>query len=164
MSNQEGDFAFLLGDFAHLHAERVYGLSEKCLMAHSIRATQQLLEDSGVGRHWISITISKSQQYMGKRAISFIAPSETDILVDRTIGLENQRRAIAHELAHLVLRKLASRTIHPPPGYTNKQRAIEDACNIFEKELCARHHKFHTDEQNKTKVLFPSLSDHSLAK
>jgi Zn-dependent peptidase ImmA (M78 family) len=165
MSNGgDGDFAHQIGDFSHQTAKKVYELSELCLMAHSIRAVQMLLEQNGVPKYWVNIKLSASWKYIGKRAMAVIMPNEADILVDGSISLEDQRKGIAHELAHVLCAKLASRTISSPHGYAYKAKAIEDACKIFEEELCARHHKFYTTDQNKPKLLFPSLIDHPLSK
>src|SRR5581483_9223424 len=113
MATYDGEAATIgtahIGDLAHRFAKEVYDTSTNCLMAHSIRAVQEFLIKHQKGRHWISIEMSQSKKYLGKRAIAVIRPNDTDILVADGIGLENQRRGIAHELGHLLFVKLENR-------------------------------------------------------
>ena len=149
-----------LGDRAHILAGQIYHRSEQCLMAHSIRAVQSFLEENGKGRHWITITIGKPKRYLGRRAIAIINPDDTEIVVAEDIGFENQRLGIAHELAHLLMAKLAPfdevKQEVREAGVTARA-IIEGACSIFEKDLCMRHHGFYANAENRMKLLFPSL-------
>ena len=150
-----------LGDRAHIFASQIYQLSEQCLMAHSIRSVQSFLEKNGKGRHWITITVGKPKRYLGRRAIAIINPDDTEIVVAEDIGFEHQRLGIAHELAHLLMAKLAPfsevKQEVTEAGVTPKA-LIESACSIFEKDLCKRHHEFYSNEANRMKLLFPSLN------
>jgi hypothetical protein len=129
-------------------------------MAHSIRAVQEYLEAHGKGKHWISVTIAASDKYLGKRAIAVIRPDETEILVAQGIGFEHQRRGIAHELAHLLLHKFGKSGGNNLPEGIDPQALIEDACGVFEKDLCKRHHLFYSKEDNRQRLLFHSLDDY----
>lgn len=145
--------AHKLGDSAHEYAHQVYELSKTCLMAHSIRAVQKHLEDSGKGRHWISLTPTKGG-YLPRRAFAMIRPQETDIIVNTTVGLEHQRRGIAHELAHLLFVKLHN---SHPPSLGRVETVTEEACITFEKDLCKNHHEFYSKQENLNNLRFHSL-------
>jgi hypothetical protein len=149
--------AHLLGDNAHAYAKKVYELSESCLMAHSIRSVQRYLEENGKGRHWISLTPTKSGQLLPRRAFAIIQPQQTDIIVNLTVEPEHQRRGIAHELGHLLFVKFFHQR---PPSLGRIDPITESACNVFEKDLCKRHHIFYSLEANLKKLLFNSLRDH----
>jgi hypothetical protein len=153
------EVAHKLGDNAHSFAKEIYDLSESCLMAHSIRAVQSYLEENGKGRHWISLTPSKSGQLLPRRAFAMIKPQETDIIVNMTVELEHRRRGVAHELAHLLFVKFSNTR---PPSLGRIDIATEGACSTFEKDLCKRHHNFYSIEANLKKLLFTSLSEHSV--
>lgn len=157
LNEKEIKRAHEMGDAAHAYAKEVYDLSESCLMAHSIRAIQRHLEEKGKGQHWISLTHTKAGQFLHRRAFAIIKPQYTDIVVNSTVEREQQRRGIAHELAHLIFVKLRD-SVPPLPGRINP--IIESACDIFEKDLCKMHHDFYSKEENLKKLLFQSLCDY----
>ena len=158
-----GDAAPLpLGDKARLFAKAVYQQSEQCLMAHSIRAVQAFLEAKGKGRHWISIKIAPTKRFLAKRAIAVITPDQTEIVVAGDITFEEQRLAIAHELSHLLFVKFGPGNFdavrkEASDNHVTVKQLIESSCQVFEKELCKRHHLFYKNEANRTRLLFPSL-------
>lgn len=131
-------------------------------MAHSIRAVQKYLELNGNGRHWITIKIAPTNRYLRRRAIAVISPDETDIIVANDIGFEQQRLAIAHELAHLLIVKLgppaSQAAAEAKEASVSFKEVVESACGIFEKDLCKRHHIFYSTEANRNRLLFHSLS------
>jgi len=152
-----GEEAYRLGDLAHDYAKSIYNLSEKCLMAHSIRSVQQFLEDKGKGKHWISIMMASSERYLGRRALAFIQPNQTEIFVDSHVELDHQRRGIAHELGHLLFVKFNNSV---PPSPMRIDPLMEDVCKTFEKDLCKRHHVFYCNQENLKRLLFQTLDDY----
>lgn len=147
------------GDQAHQWAREIYDLSERCLMAHSIRAVERYIEetlDNALYRqpHRIKVIEAKPLMYFRKRAIAFIHVGWSDILVDSeaNIGFEQQRLAIAHELAHILFAKCKHGT-----NRIVRDVETESACAIFEKELCRLHSNFYKDERNVKRLIFHSL-------
>ena len=149
-----------LGDFAHAKAEVIFDLSAECLMAHSVRAVEEYF--SRLGRSF-SIRIQVRKNFAAKaqsQALAYIFHDRARIVVDEDIGKEYQRRSIAHELGLIMVAFEEQLTT----GKLSRRadRYAEDACSIFEKDLCARHHKFNSDENLRHHQLFPSLADHLL--
>jgi Zn-dependent peptidase ImmA (M78 family) len=152
-----------LADFASASAEEIFKISRQCLMAHSTRAVEAYVSKRyNLGRYSIVIHIrdgyaAKAQSF----AKGIIFPDTCSVFIDSSLSKESQRKAIAHELGHVIL------------AFENRQksgkleralgRLAEDGCKIFEEELCARHHKFNKDDKNRHEVLFPSLAEHRLA-
>jgi hypothetical protein len=146
------------GDQARKWANDVYTLSEKCLMAHSIRAVEEYIEkglgDSQVMRppHRIKIRLCNSQKYLGRRALAAIdkVKGTTEIQVDKDIGFEQQRLAIAHELAHVLF------AIFIGDGkFISFDTVTESACKLFEEILCVHHDRFYL--RDLSYLRFPSL-------
>jgi hypothetical protein len=149
------------GDQAHTWAGEIYTLSTQCLMAHSVRAVEHYLEhriDNLDHRrpHRINITESTPMFYLGKRAVAYIFVGRTEIKVDKDLGFEEKRMAIAHELGHVLFAKsnFGNNTIAV-------DRDTEDSCKIFEKALCKHHHDFYCDPNNISRIKFPSLDEKS---
>ena len=151
------------GDFAHSAAKDIFDLSSECLMAHSVRAVEEHL--ARLGRQMFAIRVRTRRNFAAKAqspALAYIFSSRADIVVDADIGKEWQRRAIAHELGHIVI----AFEEHKHNGKL-KRRAdalVEGACSIFEQDLCARHHKFNSDNNLRKQQLFVSLADHPLSR
>jgi len=151
------------GKFAHEKALEIFLASQECLMAHSIRAVEKHIQQcrftpASVG---YSIRLFVRKRFAAEvrtQAKAFIQEHRADIVVDADIGIEYQRRAIAHELGHILLAMYRYRQ-----GETlarQSSQLIEDACDIFERDLCKRHHNYYCDPANDHKFLFPSLDGH----
>lgn len=150
-----------LGEFARTAAQDIFTLTKSCLMAHSITAVENHLEKSGRS---FSIRVKIKVNFAAKaraNARAFIFPDRATIIVDDSIGKEWQRRAIAHELGHVVV--AFEEQEHTGKLARRVDQLTEDACSIFEKDLCARHHKYNMAEENRKEILFHTLSDHPLA-
>ncbi len=140
------------GQQAHQWAQEIYSISEKCLMAHSIRAVEECVERKRQVPFRIRIKQSPTQKYLGRRALAFIKPMAAEIKVGMELDFENRRLGIAHELAHILFVSLYGN------GKTIAfDKPTEDACAIFEKQLCSRHDKFYANEENIKKLRFQSL-------
>lgn len=129
-------------------ADHIYSESEQQLMAHSIRAVQ----------HHI-FTFRKSAGHSVEGSVYpitlFSGPVDTAKLVVRTRSAMilipviyddhvRIRRAIAHELAHLLL--AAHHASDAPDFMTFRQDAVtEDECDAFAAHLCAKHDEFYSD-------------------
>lgn len=151
------------GDQAHKWAEEVYNLSKQCLMAHSVRAVEYYIEhklDNAELRlpHKIKVTESSPLMYLGKRAIVYISAVKTEIQVDKDLGFENKRMAIAHELGHILFAKCKGGN-----NKISKDLDTESACQIFERHLCTLHHQFYKDPLNIARIKFPSLDPEARA-
>jgi|GEM_PF-3546390 len=152
-----------LANFASSSAGKIFELSKQCLMAHSARAVETYVaKQYNLGNYPIKIHIrdgyaAKAQSF----AKAIISVEWCSIFIDSSLGKERQRRAIAHELGHVILafekRKESGRLERA------SDRLSEDGCGIFEEELCALHHRFNSDPNHRHEVLFPSLADHRLA-
>lgn len=150
-----------LGDLAHSKAEEIFNLSTECLMSHSVRAVEEYFFRRGRS---FSIRIQIRKNFAAKaqsQALAYIFHNMAKIVVDEDIGKEFQRRSIAHELGHIVVAFEELLTTGKLSRRADKY--AEDACTIFEKDLCARHHRFNSDDGLRHHQLFPSLADHLLA-
>jgi len=145
------------GDKARKWAADVYALSLDCLMAHTLRAAEQYIERTTGLPHRIKI---KKSAYLGRRALAFIdVPIGGSLILYNTdIGFEDQRKAIAHEVCHILFEKdngavRGNNRIFDPE--------TESACGIFEKDLCKKHSDFYKNEANVKRLIFRSLDDYS---
>ena len=131
-------------------------------MAHSVRAVEEHL--ARLGRHLYAIRIRVRHNFAAKvrsPAQAHIFSNKADILVDAGLGKECQRRAIAHELGHIVI--AFEEFQHNGKLKRRADAFVEGACLIFEEDLCTRHHKFNKANENRPQQLFSSLADHQLA-
>jgi hypothetical protein len=148
-----------VGDFARSEALKIFNLSTSCLMAHSIRATELCLQNDGFP-YTIKVQPRKNlAAKVGSRATAFIRTSAAHIFVDGDIELEQQRLAVAHELGHILI------AMDRFKGTQKIERRAdvltEDACRLFESELCRRHDEFYANDSNiRAKCLFHSLHRH----
>lgn len=147
-----------IGEEAHRLAEEIYARSKTCLMAHSIRSMEGFLAAKLGRQHSIKLTIANTHRFLGKRALAFIRPDHTDILVSgkEAIGFEHQRLAIAHELAHILFHFYQEITDSPAP-LNHSVEEVEGGCSIFEKHLCMKHHDFYLKPETIKEILFHSL-------
>jgi len=142
------------GDQAHDWANEIFSLSEKCLMAHSIKAVEVWVDRermaTGKNNHFsIRVRLGHAKKYLGRRAIAVINGDHAEIQVDSEIGHEYQRLAVAHELAHIlfwVKKKVQSYDVD-----------TESACGVFEKALCKKHDEFYSDPKNIARLRFSSI-------
>ncbi len=146
------------GDQAHTWAKEIYSIAAESVLAGSIRAVEQFIEekiDNPKSRfaHRIRVVEGDVLKYVGKRALAYIAVGGTRITVDRSLEAEHRRRAVAHELAHVLFAKS-----NWGDGKIVTDRETEEACVIFEKDLCKRHHEFYANPANVEKLKFSSFA------
>jgi hypothetical protein len=160
------------GFFCHAKALEIFNISEACLMAHSIRAVEEYIQElkvkhglvhpQGSSKYSIRFQIKKGfKSKLGSSARAFIHITHTDIYLDSEMTPELMRRGIAHELGHIVI-AMEKRVVNNEPLERQKSSYFEDACQIFEKDLCKRHHNHYEDPTRHPKFLFPSLDGYEV--
>lgn len=143
------------GDAARSIAERVYALSEECLMAHSIRAVERyLLETYRIHTPIVLKLHPQALTEFGRLSFCSVATATgfpTVIWVQSDADHNHRRFCIAHELYHVICAISSSSESVP------RSRYIEDVCDLFANELCRRHHEFHIKPETQARLRFDGL-------
>jgi len=155
MINQEN-----IGELAHSLAGDIYSYSKQALMAHSVRAVKEHLRKKYQMNHYAIVVNQSSEiltRYRRNSWVVFGANSAT-IFVDQSLGHDETRVCIAHELFHILFSFEPGVEPHRFRG-----RLMEDACDVFANELCERHDAFYKDPTViDTKCRFHNLPIYSI--
>jgi len=144
-----------LGDVAQKSAQEIYELCSQCLMAHSIRAVELVVQKRVLNYTVIIRLGSHVQEMAGKRALVDIDFGRSVIYVEKAITFDEQRMAVAHELGHILL----AFHMHKPGDKLSRLpgKMANDAAGVFEHDLCLKHHRFYCDPANIEKLKFKSF-------
>ena len=120
-------------------AEVIYNLSERSLMAHTLRAVESHICDEYSKRFFpIGLVVEPGVQarYKGKKSWLLITDKNAQIFVEATLAKDQKRVCIAYECYH-ILEFFRPKKSHPGN--------IEDICDAFANALCMKHKAFYDD-------------------
>lgn len=142
-------------------AEEIYQISEKSLMAHTIRAVKQRFMRKQLG---VDIQIEPDKDgVLEGRAVSslftrhLISPKiiKAKILIRPDASRALARFCIAHEVYHLlILLDKYNPTYSAWPADSQMDRLEEDACDAFAWHLCFKHNNFYWDDEKLKRCRF----------
>src|ERR1035437_4222580 len=92
-----------LSDVAQKSAQQIYELCAQCLMAHSVRAVELVVQQRVLNYTVIIRIGSHVKEIAGKDALVDIDFGRSVIYVESAITFDEKRMAIAHELGHILL-------------------------------------------------------------
>ena len=147
-----------LADKAIALSEEVFFRGRECLLAHAVRAVEQLVSERQAREGFpIDIVVRPdviAQQ--GRTAVLFLTHDNARITVDSGLSIEQQRMNVAHELGHILL---AFEMLGNGMGLPNRANPEhEQWCKDFQKHLCMLlHHLYSTTNYTKQNE-FPSLA------
>ena len=129
------DFAESINAAENL-ATVVYNLSERCLMAHTLRAVECHI-CAEYNKHFfpITLTVEKGVQIRSQAKSSvFVTDHNAYIFIEEELSRDQQRVCIAHECYHILE--------FFKPKKSDKSR-IEDICDQFANAVCMQHKAFY---------------------
>lgn len=146
-------------EWAQKSAARIFDGASKCHLAHAVQAVENEVAKHFEGESFAIQILLKDPHRVEGRSILYLfrQKSRAQIWVKNSLAFEEQRKAIAHELGHILylFHRLGS-------GQGMTQRAEWDdevACKQFEVWLCAFLHRFYTTTDFAAKSQFPSLQE-----
>lgn len=131
-------------------AEVIYSQSERCLMAHTLRAVESFIAKEYQKPHFtIALQVEQGVQARWKsKSWIIIRPNDAIILIDEGLSRDQKRVCIAHECYHLLDQFRPNRS---------DPKAIEEICDHFANALCEQHNKFYRDPQKIAQCQFNGL-------
>ncbi len=142
-------------------ANHIYKKTTNSLMAHSIKAVENfILEErevysmdknkNTIKAFPVPISIIKTDRITRKASLKLEFTKKNILLravifIKKSLSHNETRVLIAHELAHLLLDGLHSKT----PGFFQIENVSKEAdCDEFAEVLCQLHHKFYENRSN----------------
>ena len=142
-------------EWAQNNALQTFELGKLCHMAHAIQAVENAVTHKRAGVPFAIQVIEKTRITKKSQLYLFREKNRAEIWVQRSLSIEAQRRAIAHELGHILF---AFDKIGHGQGLPTKADAADEiASDEYEKWLCGALHWLYTDTGFVQKGHFPSL-------
>jgi hypothetical protein len=114
----------------------VYTLSERCLMAHTLRAVEWHICDE-YNKIVFPITLTVEADVLRRhRSKSYVVATayNASIFIEETLSRDQKRVCIAHECYHIL------EFFQPNKSFGAR---IEDICDQFANDLCRKHKAFY---------------------
>jgi Zn-dependent peptidase ImmA (M78 family) len=131
-------------------SEVVYGLSERCLMAHSIRAIEwQITREYNKNVFPIVLIVEKGvHERWRSKSWAIVTADNAYIFIEEELSRDQKRVCIAHECYHILE--------FFRPVKSDKAK-IEDVCDRFANELCKKHNAFYNNPEKVNECKFGKL-------